>query len=128
MRLQTKVVSSILLTSRIGCTKAAVDYSERHSSNFVKLTLLPDSESAKDALDLRLDAFTALTFHLRNDGTAMALSTAALQQRQRQWLWLKQQSKILSMRLQIRRYQSCRQSRIDALKAAVDKGKAQLKL
>jgi hypothetical protein len=55
--------------------------------------------------------------------------TAALQQRQRQWLRQKQQSKILSMRLQNKGgiINPADKAELDALKAAVDtaKGTAQ---
>ena len=45
---------------RIDALKAAVDTAKGTAQTLVNA--LPDSESAKDAQDLRLDAFTALTY------------------------------------------------------------------
>jgi hypothetical protein len=45
--------------AELDALKAAVDTAKGTAQTLVNA--LPDSESAKDALDLRLDAFTALT-------------------------------------------------------------------
>jgi hypothetical protein len=85
--------------AELDALKAAVDTAKGTAQGLVDALPASEAEQTKMLQD-RLDALTTTVPAVNDTDSDGTIDSTALQQRQRQWLRLKQQSKILSMRLQ----------------------------